>query len=366
LNNGAGVFSAHEQSLARASVLIHDLALGDLDGDGDLDAFTAVASSHPNQIWLNDGGGAFSDSSQQLYSSLAHGVSLGDLDGDGDLDAVTAHGDPWRGSSGGNIWMNNGTGQFVRSNLTLGDLYSSANALGDLDSDGDLDIFIGHGDQAEENGGGIPNEVWLWGEDAPNASAEVAPVIDGVLLPGEWDTAVVETLSDGSELLLVEDGDYLYLGVRSVTEEMIGANVFIAEGQQVRILHTSAALGTAVYQQNGSIWQQTQDFNWQCRNTSDSAVAQAERAAYLQENGWLAANSRMGTPNELEYQIALSGPSPSDTLPPIAVSVFRSSAPDERVVWPLALDDDTIRPNPGGLPSEMHFSPENWATGKLE
>jgi hypothetical protein len=155
----------------------------------------------------------------------------------------------------------------------------------------------------------------------------------------------------------MQDDDYLYLAVRSVTPEMIGANVFVADGEQVRILHTSAALGTAVYQQKGSIWQQTQDFDWQIRSTSSSDTAQAERAAYLQENGWLAANSRMGTPNELEYQIKRT-----DTTPRIAVSLFRSSAPNERVVWPTPLNDATIQANPGGLPPEMHFTPEQWAT----
>ncbi|MEA3439763.1 MAG: FG-GAP-like repeat-containing protein [Chloroflexota bacterium] len=159
LNDGAGTFVEHTQSLCPASVHIHDLALGDVDGDGDLDAFMAVASSHSNQVWLNDGTGAFSDSGQQLHSSLAHGVSLGDLDGDGDPDAVTAHGGG--GSSGGKIWLNDGPGEFGESDLTLGNLYSSAIALGDLDSDGDLDAFIAHGDQSNESGGGMPNDVWL-------------------------------------------------------------------------------------------------------------------------------------------------------------------------------------------------------------
>jgi hypothetical protein len=361
LNDGAGAFTEHEQTLSSASVHIHDLALGDVDGDGDLDAFTAVASGDPNQVWLNDGGGAFSDNGQQLYSSLAHGVALGDIDGDGDLDALTMHGDRWRDSFGGKIWLNDGTGQFEESEAGLGDLYSSQPALGDLDGDGDLDAFLAHGEMWQENGGELPNTVWLWGQDtstATGATQEIAPIIDGALSPGEWDTAVLENLSDGSELFLMQDGDYLYLAVRSVMPEMIGANVFIADGNQVRILHTSAALGTAVYQQNDDTWQKTHDFDWQCRSTGDSTSAQAERAAYLLENGWLAANSRMGTPNELEYQIKL----PSAPPYRIAVSVFRSSVPDERVIWPHSLTDATTRPNPGGLPAEMDFALEQWAT----
>lgn len=183
------------------------------------------------------------------------------------------------------------------------------------------------------------------------------PIIDGILSPDEWKAAETATLSDGSELFMMQDDEHLYLGVRSVTDDLIGANVFVADGEKVRILHTSAALGTAVYQQNVSIWQQTQDFDWQCRDTGSSAVAQAERVAYLQENGWLAANSRMGTPNELEYQIRLAG-----IAPRIAVSIFRSSAPNERVIWPLGLTDATTQPHPGGLPDEMNLTPEQWTT----
>jgi hypothetical protein len=181
------------------------------------------------------------------------------------------------------------------------------------------------------------------------------PVIDGTMSSSEWDKALVETLSDGSELLLMHAGDYLYLGIRSNTPEMIGANIFVEDGGQIMILHTSAALGTAIYQQAADSWQQEQGFDWQCRSSSNSAGAQAERATYLQENHWLAANSRMGAPDELEYQIELT-----DASQRIAVSVFRSSIPDERAFWPLTLDDDCIKPNPGGLPAELHFSPELW------
>jgi hypothetical protein len=130
------------------------VALGDLDGD--LDTFMAVASGHPNQVWLSDGTGVFSDSRQQLHSSLAHGVSLGDLDGDGDLDALTAHGNRRGGSSGGKIWLNDGLGHFVKGDLELGNTSSSGTALGDLNGNGDLDAFIAHGDLWQENGASYP------------------------------------------------------------------------------------------------------------------------------------------------------------------------------------------------------------------
>ena len=66
------------------------MSLGDVDGDGDLDAFVANINQ-PNQVWLNDGLGNFSDRSNRLGSSASLGVSLGDVDGDGDLDAFVAN-----------------------------------------------------------------------------------------------------------------------------------------------------------------------------------------------------------------------------------------------------------------------------------
>ena len=75
------------------------------------------------------------------------------------------------------------------------------------------------------------------------------PTIDGILSPNEWDNAETAALSDGSELLMMQDNDYLFLAIRSVTPEMIGANVFVENDGQIMVLHTSAALGTAVSHQ---------------------------------------------------------------------------------------------------------------------
>ncbi len=188
-----------------------------------------------------------------------------------------------------------------------------------------------------------------------------APLIDGTLAPTEWDAAHIETFADGNQLLLMRDASYLYLAIRSATEEMIAANIYTAEDGQIIIRHASAALGTGIYQQNGSTWLKTQDFHWQCRATNNSATAQAEREHFLQGEGWLAANSRMGTPNELEYQIKIT----SETLS-LAISFMRSSTPDERITFPVELADDTIQPTPGGLPETRNFSPETWLLINLD
>ena len=180
--------------------------------------------------------------------------------------------------------------------------------------------------------------------------------IDGTMIPGEWDQARVEAFADGSELFLMHDHGYLYLGIRSITPEMIVGNIFVNEGDEVRILHTSAALGTAVYQKGAESWQQTKAFNWRCRRTDTSDAAQAERDAFLQDEGWVSINSRMGRPNELEYKIQVSGKSIR-----LAANLLRSSAPNDKVAWPPDLDDDCVKPTPGGLPAEMQFSTDQWA-----
>ncbi|HEY71606.1 MAG TPA: hypothetical protein G4O08_13600 [Anaerolineae bacterium] len=181
------------------------------------------------------------------------------------------------------------------------------------------------------------------------------PVIDGTLSLGEWDDAAVEFFSDGSELLLLQAEGYLYLGIRADTAEMIAGNVFIHRGDEISILHASAALGTAVYQQETNSWQQVQGFLWRCRGTDNGEAAQAEREAFLELEHWIAANSRMGAPNELEYQIEAMG----ETLR-LAVIFLLASDPNLKIPWPIHLDDDCIKPTPGGMPLQLHFSPDGW------
>ena len=181
------------------------------------------------------------------------------------------------------------------------------------------------------------------------------PEIDGTISPGEWDGALVGAFADGSELYLMQAGDYLYLGIRAITPEMIAGNVFIHRGDEIAILHSSAALGTAIYLKDEYSWKQDQDFTWRCRNTSSSESAQKERAEFLQAEDWLAANGLMGTPNELEYQIRIS-----DQKFRLSAVHIISTYPYEKVPWPADLADDCILPTPGGLPEEFYFSPDQW------
>ncbi len=137
LNDGSGQFS---KGWTAAETNLGGLALGDLDGDGDLDVFLTKASvfgSQNSEVWLNDGQGNFEPSGQRL-NEIASNVALADVDIDGDLDAITAHND-----SPSKVWLNDGAGQFIDSGQQLSTAWGTIDiAVGDVDGDGDLDAYL--------------------------------------------------------------------------------------------------------------------------------------------------------------------------------------------------------------------------------
>ncbi|MCP4709610.1 MAG: VCBS repeat-containing protein, partial [Planctomycetes bacterium] len=147
LNNGrsdpfAGVTGS---DIISGANVIYSVALGDVDGDGDLDVVGGNAN-YPNRLFLNNSTSSGPFSGCTRSSSAGHStyqIALGDVDGDGNLDMVEAtHNDMTV------LYLNNGT-PYPFAGVTYSVIYdlnaedTTSVALGDIDGDGDLDVVIG-------------------------------------------------------------------------------------------------------------------------------------------------------------------------------------------------------------------------------
>ena len=122
---------------------------GDYDGDGDAD-LVAVGIRHPHTLYRHDGDGTFTDVTEAAGLADARGgwASLFfDADRDGDLDLFVTR-DGWRGGGPNSLYRNNGDGTFIdiaEPAGVAGQRSSFTAALGDIDNDGWLDIYVANG-----------------------------------------------------------------------------------------------------------------------------------------------------------------------------------------------------------------------------
>ncbi len=133
LNDGSGSFHDSGQRLGDTDSF--SVALGDIDGDSDLDAL--VGKQDGAAVWINQGGGAgeYVASGQELPWDETHSVALADFDGDGNLDALVA------GIKQASVWLNDGQGRMALAPPRFRYSERHALAVGDFNDDGYMDIF---------------------------------------------------------------------------------------------------------------------------------------------------------------------------------------------------------------------------------
>ena len=157
LGNGGGEFTLgpDDGSIGSETDVSTSLALGDMDGDGDLDLFVgnsglAESDDLSNKLYLNDGGGNFSlkqQSSVDLPSpdlDDTRALALGDVDGDGDLDLVAAN-----AGQINKLYLNGGDANFAAVGVAIGNEMDTSTSLLllDVDDDADLDLIVGNTDE---------------------------------------------------------------------------------------------------------------------------------------------------------------------------------------------------------------------------
>jgi hypothetical protein len=157
LNNGSGIFGARNLSPFPPFTNTRSLAVGDVNRDGYLD-FVAANFAQTSNVFVNEGttGREYAVHPVTAGNSLASGVALADINGDGFLDAILATDDFQN-----NLLLLNTQdplAPFGRSGstgipLATVDSESRHVLVGDLDNDGDIDIvFLNRQNQNPENG----------------------------------------------------------------------------------------------------------------------------------------------------------------------------------------------------------------------
>ncbi len=114
-----------------------EAAIADLNGDNFLDLVIANLGSE-TAVFFYDGYGLLCKSKQQFQPEL-HGVAIGDIDGDGDLDLFFS---ALRKGQSSPIYINNGKGVFEKAKTSFPIENGEKVQLIDVDNDGDLDAYI--------------------------------------------------------------------------------------------------------------------------------------------------------------------------------------------------------------------------------
>jgi len=212
-NDGDGTFTDVSDASGIAALSAKGLALvlGDVDDDGDVDAFVANDLS-PNLLWLNDGTGGFADRAQRAGVAVnpfgkamaGMGADMGDIDGDGRMDIVDANFQ--RETT--NIFLQ-GDGLLFRENSEAMGIGAASRArlkwgveLFDADNDGDEDLLVAAGhiyDNVEvvEGPGTTMDQPNLLFESRDDAFVDVSAAAGDALADSQVSRGLVTSDLDG-------------------------------------------------------------------------------------------------------------------------------------------------------------------------
>lgn len=213
----------------------------DADGDGDLDLYCSGGSPTViiSKLMINDGAGHFTANTQEFIQVYAGKVLSGDLDGDGDNDLfITGVGSD--GETQSMLYTNNGLGEFTENtNSTIFAAFLGDARLFDSDGDSDLDLII--------TGDSSPGEViqtLLYVNDG-TGNFSPAPVNFDSLGFGFASISIGDVDADGDEDVFVCGQSYVALTEGDMLSKLFlnnGDNNFTDSAQEFTGLSGASAL----------------------------------------------------------------------------------------------------------------------------
>ena len=213
-------------------------AIADVNGDGTDDVVVGGDSSPgPPVDWRGGMVRAVSGTGQLLWEFRTNDIvrsspSIGDIDTDGRLDVVFGGGDFWHGTDGNAVFALDAATGAMKWWRDLDGITNGSPALADVDGDGDLDVAIGTFNSPTRglNGGSV---YALDGHNGHDLNGFPVGSGAGVVLGG---IVTVDVDGDGAQDLIVPTGGYM-TGFNGKT----GSRLFnLAEGEGVGFQNSAA------------------------------------------------------------------------------------------------------------------------------
>ena len=241
-------------------------AAADVDADGDVDFYVVGGNTMPNHFYRNRGDGTFEEIGAELGLDLVHwgsGPAFGDIDGDGDLDLFVGAvvDDPHH------LFENrlDESGEFVdvtdESGIRLGARNTVSATFFDYDRDGWVDLFLSHWGNRYEPGRSTQT-VWRNNGDGSFADTSLETGIAAGLVDRETDWSFTPNFSD-----VDGDGDSDLLMAADFHESQVFHNNddgTFTNATDRRVIQDQAGMGAAVgdYDNDGDMdWFVTSIYN---------------------------------------------------------------------------------------------------------